>query len=108
MEINYWHEKEIKENPHKIDAREVYHHKYAQIMHMVLKPGDIVKPHKTPVDVVFIVMEGEIEMQIGDEFKTAEKEAVIHSPANIPHALKNKSNTNARVLVAKIPSPKLL
>jgi hypothetical protein len=34
MEINYWKEKTIKENPHNLDAREVYHYKYAQIMHM--------------------------------------------------------------------------
>ncbi|WP_462281283.1 cupin domain-containing protein [Salinivirga cyanobacteriivorans] len=105
MEINYWKDKDIKENPHGLDVREVYHHSNAQIMHINLNPGEVVKPHKTPVDVFFVVMEGEIEFNIGDEINSAEKEAIVHSPANIMHALANKTDNKARVLVAKTPSP---
>lgn len=106
MEINYWKDKDIKPNPHGLDAREVYHHEHAQVMHILLNPGEIVKPHQTPVDVFFVVMEGEIEFHIGDEQQIAQTDAVIHSPAKVMHALENKSNAQARVMVAKTPSPK--
>ncbi len=105
MEINYWKDKEKKQNPHGLDVREVYQHANAQVMHISLKPGEVVKPHKTPVDVFFVVMEGSIDFIIGEERKTAGKEAIVHSPANIMHALENKTNFDARVLVAKTPNP---
>src|SRR6056297_2242588 len=106
MEINYWKDKDIKENPHGLDVREVYHHSNAQIMHINLKPGEVVKAHKTPVDVFFVVMEGELEFKIGGEVNMAEKEATVHSPANIMPALANKTDSIASVLVAKTPSRK--
>jgi quercetin dioxygenase-like cupin family protein len=47
----------IKENPHGVDVRKLYDNPAAQIMHMTLKPGESLKPHKTPVDAVFYVLE---------------------------------------------------
>jgi len=105
MEISYWKEIAIKENPHNLDAREVYHHKFAQIMHMQMDPGQIVKPHASPVDVVFVILEGEVEMQIGDEKELVKKDAVVHSPANMMHGLINLSKNIVRILVIKTPSP---
>jgi len=49
---------EVKENPHMVDVRKLYDKESAQIMHMTLKPGQSLKPHKTPVDVVFYILEG--------------------------------------------------
>ena len=105
MEINYWKDKEIKENPHNLDAREVYHHKYAQIMHMQLVAGQLIEPHSSPVDIVFVVLEGQVEMQIDNEKQMVNKDAVIHSPANLMHGLANKSEDIVRILVIKTPSP---
>lgn len=105
MEINYWKDKKIKENPQGLDAREVYHTEYAQIMHLKLEPGETVKPHKSPIDVIFIVMEGTAEFHIGEESQTARTEAIIHSPANIPHAIDNLGASTLRILVMKTPSP---
>lgn len=106
MEINYWKDKEGKANPHGLDAREVYHHEHAQIMHLMIEPGKTVKPHKTPVDVIFVVLEGTAEFHIGDESQTAKQEAIIHSPANIPHSINNNGNELVRLLVIKTPNPK--
>ena len=72
----------------------------------MIDPGKTVKPHKTPVDVVFVVLEGTAEFHIGDETQTATKEAVIHSPANIPHSIDNLKDELVRLLVIKTPSPK--
>jgi quercetin dioxygenase-like cupin family protein len=40
-----------------VDVRKLYDNPAAQIMHMTLKPGESLKPHKTPVDAVFYVLE---------------------------------------------------
>jgi quercetin dioxygenase-like cupin family protein len=106
MEVNYWKEKSIIENPHNLDAREVYHHKYAQIMHMQLKPGQIVEPHSSPVDIVFVILEGEVEIQIDKEKQIVKTDAIIHSPANLLHGLENCTKDFARIMVIKTPSPK--
>ncbi|MDZ7821254.1 MAG: hypothetical protein U5N26_05255 [Candidatus Marinimicrobia bacterium] len=53
-----WKDVEPKPNPHKVDARNIYHDEHALVVHMVLQPGDSLLTHKTPVDVVFYVLEG--------------------------------------------------
>ncbi len=42
----------IKENPHGVDVRTLYDEPSAQVMHITLKPGESLKPHKTPLSKV--------------------------------------------------------
>jgi mannose-6-phosphate isomerase-like protein (cupin superfamily) len=98
---------EIRDNPHKVDVRQLYNHPSAQIMHITLKPGESLKPHKTPVDVVFYVVEGSPSVHIGDETEVFEKDTLIESPANILHFISNPGQNIARVLVIKAPRPEL-
>ncbi len=95
----------IKENPHKVDVRKMYDDETAQIMHITLKPGESLKPHKTPVDVCFFVLEGNPTVHVGDESKEFEQDTLVESPADIVHYLSNESENNARVLVIKAPRP---
>jgi len=94
---------EIKDNPHQIDAKKLYDHTNTQIMHVTLKPGQGMKPHKTPVDAVFYVLEGKPTIHIGEESTAFEKDTLIESPANIVHYISNESDQDARVLVIKTP-----
>jgi len=96
---------ELKENPHKVDLRQLYNDPSAQIMHIILKPGESLKPHKTPVDVVFYVLEGTPVVHIGEESKVVEKDTLVESPADIVHFISNESRNNSRVLVVKAPRP---
>jgi mannose-6-phosphate isomerase-like protein (cupin superfamily) len=96
---------EIKENPHKVDVRQLYNDPSAQIMHIILKHGESLKPHKTPVDVVFYILEGSPTVHVGEEAKIFEKDNLIESPANIVHFISNESKENARILVIKAPRP---
>jgi mannose-6-phosphate isomerase-like protein (cupin superfamily) len=57
---------EIKENPHKVDVRQMYNAPSAQIMHILLKPGEKLIPHKTPIDVAFHVLEGNPTIHVGE------------------------------------------
>jgi len=95
----------IKENPHNVDVRQMYNDASAQIMHITLKPGQSLKPHKTPVDVVFYVLEGTPTILVGDESVVFEKDTLIESPANIVHCISNERQNTARILVVKAPRP---
>ena len=44
---------DISENPHKVDVRKIYDTENAQAVHIILKPGESLKRHITPVDVFF-------------------------------------------------------
>lgn len=96
---------EIAPNPHNVDARMLYDTEKAQIVHITLKPGERLKRHVTPVDVVFYVLEGTGIVEIGDERKEVRKDTLIESPAKIPHCWYNESDEILRVLVIKLPRP---
>lgn len=90
------------ENPHGIDARRLMDLPKAQVVHMILGPGDSLKKHTTPVDVFFYVLEGEGIVEIGDEKVSVGTDTLIESPANIPHAWYNESKGMLRFLVVKL------
>ena len=94
-----------KDNPHNVDVRKLYDDTSAQIMHMTLKSGETLKPHKTPVDVTFYILEGEPTIHIGDESISFPKDTIVESPANIVHYISNENEAVARILVIKAPRP---
>jgi mannose-6-phosphate isomerase-like protein (cupin superfamily) len=91
------------ENPHQVDVRQLYNHDNAQAMHITLQPGQSLRPHITPVDVFFYVLEGSPDIQVGDEIISVEKDSLVESPKDIVHCISNKSNSVARILVVKAP-----
>ncbi|MDZ7724925.1 MAG: cupin domain-containing protein [candidate division KSB1 bacterium] len=96
---------EPMKNSHGIDAKRIYDTEHAQVVHIELAPGEQLKPHITPVDVFFYVLEGEGVVEIGDETQTVSKDTLIDSPQGIPHCWYNKSDQILRVLVGKVPRP---
>lgn len=105
MEIKKVSEITIKDTPHKVDARELYNKETAQAIHISLKPGESLKPHITPVDVFFYVLEGDVDVRIGDETVRVGKDNLVESPKDIVHCLSNSTKSNARILVVKVPKP---
>ncbi len=95
-----------KQNPHGVDARGISDTESAQVVHITLEPGESLKKHITPVDVVFYVLEGRGVVEIGDELKEVGPDTLIESPAKIPHAWMNESSGVVRILVIKTPRPK--
>ncbi len=96
---------EVKDNPHMVDVRKMYDKESAQIMHMTLKPGQSLKPHKTPVDVVFYILEGNATVQVGEEVMTFGPDTLVESPAYIVHCLSNEGSADTRIMVIKAPRP---
>lgn len=98
-------ETKIAETPHKMDVRRLYDKESAQVMHLRLEPGQSLKPHITPVDVFFYVLEGTPDIMVGDETVTVEVDSVVDSPKDIIHCIYNNSDKDIRVLVVKAPRP---
>lgn len=97
----------LKDNPHQVDVRKLYDSEHAQMMHITLQPGESLKPHKTPVDAIFYVLEGTPSIHIADETLVCEKDTLIESPAKILHYISNESDHIARILVTKAPRPEV-
>lgn len=92
-------------NPHGIETRKFHDSEFVQAVHIMLKPGEKLKKHITPVDVFFYVLEGKGIVEIGDEKKEVMKDTYIDSPAKIAHCWYNESNEILRVLVVKALRP---
>lgn len=96
---------EASPNPHGVRASRIYDSEHAQAVHILLKPGESLKKHITPVDVFFYVLEGEGVVEIGDERAVVGPDTLVESPARIPHRWSNESGSDLRVLVVKVPRP---
>ena len=105
MKITKYLDQPVKETPHKIDIRQIYDKESAQVVLMTFKPGESLKPHKTPVDVFFYVLEGCATIHIGEESEECNADSLIESPAHIVHHISNSSENTVRVLVVKAPRP---
>jgi quercetin dioxygenase-like cupin family protein len=105
MKISKVSETKAKETPHKVDARMLYDKDSAQAVHIQLNPGESLKPHITPVDVFFFVIEGTPDVLVGEEKKKVEVNSLVESPKDIVHCIYNNSDKVVRVLVVKAPKP---
>ena len=96
-------EAEKKDNPHGVDARPLHSSEHVQVSLLTLEPGEALKPHVTPVDAFFYVLEGIGIVEIGDERAEVSKDMLIDSPAKIRHRLLNEGKETFRFLVVKTP-----
>lgn len=96
---------ENKPNPHGVDLRSISDTENAQVAHITLKPGQALRRHITPVDVIFYVLEGKGLVEIGEERKEVGADTLVESPARIPHRWINEGEGIVRILVVKTPRP---
>lgn len=101
---NYLSEVRIK-NPHGVHSVKLLDSESAQIMHLLIKPGEQLKPHITPVDVSFYILEGNPLILIGKEKQKVKPDDLIHSPKDIVHCIYNDTQKQTRLLVIKTPKP---
>lgn len=76
------------------------------IINLLLEPGEKVPSHKTPVDVVFQILEGSGTITIGDDSQIATAGDLVISPANIAHELLADQDCPFSVYVMKVPNTK--
>ena len=105
MKIRNYKNLEIAETPHGINAYKLYDKDHALIMHLHLKAGESLKPHITPVDVAFYVVEGTPTIMVADKKVVVSQDDIIESPKDIVHCIYNDTEEDVRVLVMKLPKP---
>jgi len=105
MKIKKLDQTNIMENAHNVDARNLYDSEEAMVTVITLKPGQRLKRHITPVNVVFFVLEGRGIVVIGDEKQEVDKHTLIESPKDIVHCWYNESDDPLMFMVIKAPKP---
>ncbi len=96
----------VADNPHGVDVRHLYTTPHVMVSQITLEPGEVVKPHKAPVDVFFYVLEGSPVVEIEGELITAAPDTLVPSAAGHIHAIRNEGEARVRFLVVKTPNPK--
>jgi quercetin dioxygenase-like cupin family protein len=86
-------------------ARAIYSAPEAMVVHIAVQPGGVVKPHVTPVDMEFFVLEGRGSFLLGEESTEAGPGILIPSPRGVPHGMRNDGPGLLRVLAIKNPRP---
>lgn len=62
--------------------------------------GASIPLHTHPIEEGFVVTEGAVTIQLGEETTTATAGSVVRIPPGVPHALRNQAIDSARVLGA--------
>ncbi len=93
--------KEAEKVPIHIDARKMCVRRDIELIHLNFSPGETLEKHANPFDVIFYVVEGTGELEIGDEKKQVAQDTAIEVPANVMRGWNNTGSGNLRVLVIK-------
>jgi mannose-6-phosphate isomerase-like protein (cupin superfamily) len=96
----------VADNPHGVDVRHLYSTPHVVVSQITLEPGEVVKPHKAPVDAFFYVLEGSPAIEIEGETVKAGPDTLVPSAAGHVHAIRNPGAGQVRFLVIKTPNPK--
>ncbi|MDN5354349.1 MAG: hypothetical protein PWQ09_1105 [Candidatus Cloacimonadota bacterium] len=101
---NFQNQNKVK-NPHGITSHKMYDRPEGLIMHLQLAAGEKLKPHITPVNVAFYVLEGNPTIMVGEEKVKVKKDDIVESPKDIVHCIYNETDRPVRVLAIKMPKP---
>lgn len=66
--------------------------------------GGQVPWHNHPNEEVYLVLEGELELALGEEVGTVRSGQAVHIPPNVFHQLTNRGNTPARFVYVYSPA----
>ena len=69
------------------------------VREMVLRPGFEGRLARNTTDVAYMVMEGSVQMVVGDEVQTVRSGYTLLAPPGVPHKLINSTWVAARMLV---------
>lgn len=88
--------------PISIDARKMLVRNDCELIHLTLKPTEVLEKHSNPFDVAFYVLSGFGELEVGDETAIISADTVIEVAGGELRGWKNSGTENLRVLVVKL------
>lgn len=88
--------------PFNLDGRKMYIGLDAELIHLSLKPGEVLEKHSNPFDVVFYILEGSGIVETDDEAISVESDMSIEIEREINRGITNTGEDLLRLLVLKI------
>ena len=70
------------------------------VSELLMEEGASVPLHTHPIEEAWVVTDGALTVQIGDQTVIAEAESTVRVPPNVPHAVRNDGPDPARALAA--------
>lgn len=104
MQIIEMDKLEGHKNKRGVVAKPILKHDNAQVMNLVLEPGDKVPEHSVPVDVFFYIVEGKGTIKIGDEEAIVQERDIITCEPNTKMALRADQGEKFVFLNVKTPA----
>ncbi|MDD2549975.1 MAG: cupin domain-containing protein [Bacteroidales bacterium] len=88
--------------PFNLDGRKMYVGQNVELIHLNLKPGEVLEKHSNPFDVVFYILEGRGIVETDDERISVEPDMCIEIEKDINRGISNTDDGVLRILVVKI------
>jgi quercetin dioxygenase-like cupin family protein len=88
--------------PFNLDGRKMFVDPQAEIIHLNLKPGEVLEKHTNPFDVAIYIIEGEGVVETDGEQQNITPNFCIAVKAGVQRGLSNSGKSNLRILVFKM------
>ncbi len=88
--------------PFNLDGRKLFIDPRAEIIHLCLKPGEVLATHTNPFDVAIFVVEGHGKAESDGAVADIVANDCLSIPSGAQRGLSNTGNGNLRVLVFKV------
>jgi len=87
--------------PVSFDGRKMFTSDKLELVHVLLKPGELIEKHPNPIDVVFFILSGKGTLTVEDNVYESEENSTIFVPAQLMREWHNTGDTDLRILVIK-------
>lgn len=88
--------------PFNIEAYSLYKSDEAELIHMVLKPGEVIAMHSNPFKVVFFCIDGEVVATVEDESVQMNRFSSVVVEKDLNRGLENKTGEKSILHILKI------
>lgn len=88
--------------PIDLEAHILHSGKSIELVHLLLKPGEILAEHKNPVDVIFFVIEGSGILTINGKPTNLKAADTLKVTQEIDRGWENNSDKDLKILVIKL------
>lgn len=105
MEVIHMDDVEVIINQRGIEAKKLVNRETVSVMNLNLRPGQKIGSHSMPVDVLFYVVEGRGEIEIGGIKSEVSARDIVICPAKTTMALHAAVDERFSLLNIKTPHP---
>ncbi|PKP37235.1 MAG: cupin domain-containing protein [Bacteroidetes bacterium HGW-Bacteroidetes-15] len=88
--------------PFNLDGRKMYTGQKVELIHLCLKPGEVLEKHVNAFDVVFYILEGNGIVETDDQSASVEPDMSIEIESGVNRGVRNTGDSNLSLLVVKI------